>query len=360
MLRGLADGDLLSLERLAALVAEMLVAAGMPASLARQAAARISDAHRDGNDTHGVMHLPFYLRRLRSRAMSPDSEPTARQTGPSVAVVEGNNCLGMLVGDFALNLACDLAARTGVGIVSVRDSNHLGALGPYVRAAAARNMVAVALSNAAPSVAPWGGRTRALGTNPIAAAFPRQKGAPVVIDMATTAASRGSLRKAMEAGERIPAGWALDRKGIPTDDPAEGLAGVLLPAGGPKGYALSVMIELLCSALSGGREGMGVLPPTSQDNRPAGTSHFFLALDPAFFYGRESAREMVERIAGLIKDVEPVDVNTPVRLPGERAADMAGERSRVGIPLTRELLRALRQSAEAAYGSCSLDRTSSP
>ncbi|GGF49186.1 lactate dehydrogenase [Aliidongia dinghuensis] len=330
---------------LAAITADLLAATGMPAKAAAAAADILAECQHRGIDSHGVAHLPVYVRRLLAGGIDAGAVPAVVASGPAVTVLDGRNALGVLVGLAATDEACRRAREYGVGACAVRNSNHFGAAAPLVDRAARQGLVMLACSNAAPTMAPWGGREAMLGTNPLSAAFPRAGAEPVVIDMATSAASRSKLRQAALKKQPIPLDWALDKTGVPTSDGEAALAGTMQPLGGAKGYALTLMVELLSTTLSAGKSGFEVANPYDSPATPAGTSHFFVAFDPRFFSGLEVAEETVARLGERIERSEPAAAGDPPRLPGTRAAATAVCRGRDGIPLTPDLTNHLRQAA---------------
>jgi LDH2 family malate/lactate/ureidoglycolate dehydrogenase len=269
------------------------------------------------------------------------------RTAPAGAVIDGGNALGVLVARAAIDEACRSAREFGVGVCAVRDSNHFGAAAPLVARAARDGLVALAFSNAAPTMAPWGGRDAILGTNPIAAAFPREGGEPIIVDMATSAVARGRIRQAAARHEAIPRDWALDAEGVPTTDPEAALAGTIQPLGGAKGYALALVVELLCTCLAGGRAGFEVRNPHDPGPEPAGTSHLFVAIDPRRFAGLDAVHHSAEALAARIAASRPAGDTSPPRLPGARGHDEAARRDRFGIPLSPTLIGQLRDAVAA-------------
>lgn len=167
----------------------------------------------------------------------------------SVALVDGDNGLGPVVGARAMKTAIELASTAGLGLVLVRRSNHFGAAAHYVEKAVAANVIGLATSNAPPNMAPWGGRQRFLGTNPLAIGIPAGEEPPLIFDMATSVVARGRIMLAVQRGEPIPPGWALDLQGYLTTDARAGLAGAMLPFGGSKGSAISFIIDIVCGVL---------------------------------------------------------------------------------------------------------------
>jgi LDH2 family malate/lactate/ureidoglycolate dehydrogenase len=346
--RSLRAGSRVTAAELAALAADILRAAGVPVRDAERAAGLLVECQRRGIDSHGIAHLPVYVRRIAAGAIAPAAVPRVIRSSAAASIIDGRNALGMLVALAALEEACARAKAAGVGACAVRDSNHFGAATPLVERGARDGFIVLALSNAAPTMAPWDGREPILGTNPLAAAFPRAGGDPIIIDMATSAASRGRIRDAEKRNEAIPDTWALDAAGRPTTDATAALAGTVQPLGGAKGYALTLLIELLCTALSGGRPGFEVLNPHDSKPEAAGTSHLFLAFDPEHFGGRDAATSLAATLGHRIETSAPVADKAP-RLPGARGAAAAAERDREGIPVTGTLIAHL-QGALSALG----------
>lgn len=340
----LRDGGRISGAELIARTADILAAAGVPPPGARQAASVLVECQRRGIDSHGIAHLPVYVHRMISGAIDAKAVPIVVKTGASASVMDGCNALGVLVGLAAMEDACQRAHTLGMGACAVRNSNHFGAAAPLVGQAAREGFVALAFSNAAPTMAPAGGRDAVLGTNPLAAAFPRAGRPPMIIDMATSAVARGRLRKAALAKQAVPREWALDVTGQPTTDPEAALAGTVQPLGGAKGYALTLMVELLCTTLSGGRAGFDVLNPHDPTPAAAGVSHLFVAFDPQRFAGLDVAQSAVLQLGDRIEVNTPAVVGVSPRLPGARADLVAAAHDRDGIALTADLLAHLRNA----------------
>jgi LDH2 family malate/lactate/ureidoglycolate dehydrogenase len=336
--------DRAGLPALIELVADILVRAGVAVQDAGPAANLLVQCQARGIDSHGVAHLPTYLRRMKAGAMDASARPTPYVTGPCTAIVDGRNALGAVVANVALDQACSMAASGGVGVVAVRNSNHFGAAAPLVDAAADRGYVALVFSNAAPTMAPWGGVEGIFGTNPLAAGFPSADGQHVVVDMATSAVARGRIRKAQLEEKSIPADWALDAHGNPTTDPGEALKGTVQPLGGAKGYALAVMVELLTTTLSGGRPGHEVRNPHDRAIEAAGVSHLFVVIDPARFGGADAALQATQNLSGKVQESPAASEGSKPRMPGSRARAVAAENGKVGIKLSPAIVKALSDS----------------
>ncbi|GAB5468341.1 MAG: Ldh family oxidoreductase [Rhodospirillales bacterium] len=337
-------GTRASVARLSALAAELLRAAGLRRPDAEAMAACLVFAQASGLNSHGLMHLPAYLRGLRQGAIRASFRLRFVGRREGVATLDAAGAPGVLAALAASDRAVRLAGSAGVGAVAVRNSGHFGAASAFVHRMVGQGVVALVLSNASPSVAPRGGREARLGTNPLAAGFPRSDGEPVIIDLATTQGSRARIRKAALEGSEIPADWALDAAGRPTRDPEAALQGTMQALGGAKGTALGLMVELLCVGLSGGLPGGAVRPP--QDAGPAGVSHLFLAFDPTAFGGAKALSDKISEIAGGLESVAPSDPDAPVRLPGARAAAARRRAEREGIAITPALAAALAKARD--------------
>jgi len=341
----LSVGAQVSFDALRDLGADILVAAGLSSEDAKASADVLAHAQLSGVDTHGFCHLAVYVRRLLEGSIAVNPRIVVTKRAPVAAVMDGGNGLGALVAQKAMAEAIDTAAAFGIGACAVRNSSHFGAANFYVEQATRAGMIGLVFSNAAPSMAPWGGREAILGTNPIAFGFPRANAYPIVVDMATSAVARSRLRKAANAAAPIPPFWALDRAGEPTTDSRAALDGTIQPVGGAKGYALSLAVELLCVALSGGRPGFEVRNPHDKAPEPCGTSHLFIALAPNCFAGNDVAADSIEAVVRRIEQSEPRCDEKP-RLPGQRGAQDRASRSKRGIPVTHDLLESLRKAAE--------------
>jgi len=232
----------------------------------------------------------------------------------------------------AIDEAMARAKRNGIGYAGIRNSAHVGVLGIHLLSVARAGLVGFAFTNSPAAIPPWGGKKPLFGTNPVAAAFPRAKDDPIVIDLALTTVVRGRIMMAMRKGERIPEGWALDRNGKPTTDPKEAIEqGSLFPIGGAKGAMLALMFELICASLTGAAIGPEADSFFSEEGNRPRIGQSFIVIDPGGLAGTDKYRERVETIVStMLADPE-------VRLPGARR--FAAERvAAQGIEVPDELL----------------------
>jgi LDH2 family malate/lactate/ureidoglycolate dehydrogenase len=195
-----------------------------------------------GVDTHGMHRIPSYMERIRQKVLNPAAEPDVKHVTPVVAHVDGKNGFGFLAAHAGMAAAIESAKVYGIGMASVAHSNHFGMSAWVVQQALDADMMSLVFTNSSPALPAWGGRSKLMGVSPLACGAPgRDK--PFILDMAPSIAARGKIYKAKRRGEKIPVGWALDKDGKPTEDPAAALEGVMLPMGGPKGSALAVMVS---------------------------------------------------------------------------------------------------------------------
>lgn len=279
----------------------------------------VADAR--GIPSHGLMLVPMYVDRLRAGSVSTRDEADVVVDLGAIAVLDADNALGQLSGDQAMALAVDKAKRFGIGAVNVRRAFHFGGAFRYVEQAVAQNCIGVAMANTRPMMPATGGAKPVVGNNPVAIGVPRADGAPIVLDMALSEVALGKIRLAAAEGRRIPGTWATDAAGQPTTDAQDAIDGMLLPIGGPKGYGLALMVDVLTGVLGGGGFGAAVQGMYADVTRPNDCSHFFLAIDVASFAqtGDEFARRL-ESLANEVLDSPSVPTNDDrIYLPGERS-----------------------------------------
>jgi LDH2 family malate/lactate/ureidoglycolate dehydrogenase len=330
--------------RLTEFAAAVLVAVGVPVADARLVADSLVTADLWGHQSHGVLRLSWYVDRIRAGVMRAVTTPEAvSDTGP-LLVVDGHDGIGQVLAAFAAREATGRARDHGVGVVAVRNSNHFGTAAYFTRMAAREGCVAILTTNASPAMAPWGGRRRTVGTNPWSIAAPAGTHAVMVMDVANTAVARGKVYLARQRGEPIPAGWAIDADGAPTTDPAAAVAGMILPMAGHKGYAISLMMDVLSGVLTGSAFGAAVGGPYQAERR-SGCGHLFIALDVAAFGDPDGFARRMEQLVAEVKSVPPAQGFDEVLYPGELEARAAREHLRAGLSLPRQTVEDLRRLA---------------
>ncbi len=324
---------------LQAWIARVLVVVGLPEDDAAQVAALMTEADLIGADAHGVFRLPQYVRRIEGGAVNRTPAIRVERTAPATALVDGDNGMGHLVMARAAAVAAELAQASGVGWVGVRGSNHAGPASLYAAMPLTHGMIglysAVASAN---HMAPWGGLSSLLGTNPLAVAIPAGEASPVVLDIATTVVSYGTVKNHALRGEVMPEGWMVDRRtGAPLTDAARSGDGVLLPIGGYKGAGLALVLGLLAGALNGAGVGRAVVDFNADDGTAANTGHFILALDVRRFIDPVIFASAVVAHLDELRQSDRLPGMDAIRLPGEERARRRAARLRDGIPIAPAL-----------------------
>jgi LDH2 family malate/lactate/ureidoglycolate dehydrogenase len=314
---GMSDDVTISAVDLIALTSELFAAAGVPRPDAGTVAQALVDADLEGHASHGVMLVEMYIDRIRKGSVSPAARPAIVSDRDGAVVLDARHCLGQLSGDEAMTLCVERARRHGAGIAAVRHGFHFGTARRFSLAAAKADCIGIAMCNTRPLIPAPGGAERVVGNNPISIAIPSDGPIPIVVDMAMSEAAMGKIRAADKAGESIPQSWAVRADGSPTTDPAEAIKGMLLPAAGPKGFALAFIIDLMCGLLSEGATGEGVKPLYGDMSVPYDCSHLFIAIDIAHFGDPALIRAAAGRAAERIRASKTAPGTMRVFTPGE-------------------------------------------
>lgn len=278
------------------------------------------EAELRGRPTHGLNRLASILNRLHSRGTG---RPHIVEERGALVRIDGGDESGYLAAAFAAETAARVALAEGHALVGVRRTRHCGMLGYYATLASSRGVIALLFADCAPLMAPWGGTRAVLGTNPVAAAFPAEP-QPILVDMSTAAVTFGALDRLRAAGKPAPEGTVLDAAGRPTTDPAA--AKTILPFGGPKGYALGLLVQLLAVTAGGA--------PVPADYADYGL--LIVAMRPDLFCPREQYVRNVGELVHRIKSSAPPD-GAEVLIPGERAFREREARLRNGIEVPADL-----------------------
>ncbi|KAG4417541.1 hypothetical protein IFR04_009353 [Cadophora malorum] len=326
----------------------LLIAHGVPEENASIIAHALVLADLRGVDTHGIMRLEPYIKRIRSKALDPLSSPTLHQITPVVAQVDGRNSFGFLGAHMGMQAAISMAQTFGIGMVSVKHSNHFGMSAWIVQQAIDADMMSLVFTNSSPALPVWGGKEKLMGVSPIACGSPgKEGGKPFILDMAPSVAARGKIHKAARRGEKIPVDWALDGDGERTDDPEKALQGVMLPVGGPKGSALSIMMDVFSGVLSGSAFAGGVTGPYDTSGKEADVGHFLVAIKPDLFMGLEEFKERMGVLYEKVVGCERMKGVERIYFPGEIELDICEERVTSGIPFVKAEIEVLNREAEA-------------
>ncbi len=330
---------LISREKLTAFAAACLEKLGLVPGDARLVAGTLVAANLRGVDSHGIVRLPHYATRLRNGTVKARPDIQVRRTGASSALIEGDAGMGQLVAVRAMKEAITLARESGVGAVGARNSSHCGACAYFVELAVEQGMIGIALTHTDSIMVPPGMKRIFLGSNPIAFGAPAGSEPPLVIDLSTTHAAWGKIIVARQERKPIPPDWGVDAAGRPTTDP-DAVAG-LAPTGGHKGFALALMIEILCAQLTGVPFAQHVTKMYGELGKPRNLGHFMLALDVARFTDAAAFRSQIDLFAREIRAQEAADPARPPLAPGDPERQCAATRSENGVPLGQGVLAEL-------------------
>lgn len=316
--------------------ADLLKAGGFSAEQAAQTADLLVWANLRGVDSHGVLRIPRYVEMCEQGLINPAAQPRKVAGKGGVCVIDADRAPGAQAMNLAATTAVDLAGTHGIGWCAVRAITHAGAIGYYAQQVAQRGLVALVMTASKPLMVYFGAKGEAVSTNPLAIAAPTADAAnPLVLDMSTAAVALGKIMAARDAGESIPAGWAVDKDGEETTDPAAAKA--VLPMAGPKGSGLSLMIEVLASVMSGHPL---IAVALTRGGDPGGNG-IVAALDPAAFGTSVPLGTAVQELCDAIKALSPAGGRDAVLLPGERGLKTMRLRLREGIPVSTGTLARL-------------------
>jgi len=331
--------------QLIAFGAAVLGTLGVPAHDARLVADSLVQADRWGHQSHGLMRLPWYARRLQSGAMPAVTQARTVLDSGAVVVIDGGDGIGQVLAAQAAEQAIGRAKVHGIAAVGVRNSNHFGTAMYFSRQAPAAGCIMLVTTNASPAMAPWGGREKRVGTNPWSLAAPAGRHAPMLLDIANTAVARGKVYLAKQKGEPIPAGWAMNAAGEPTTDAAEAVAGLILPMAGHKGYAIALMMDVLSGVLTGSAFGSEVHGPYQSTHR-SGCGHLFIALDIAAFMPCGEFGLRMEQLIAELKAAPLAAGTSEILYPGELEARSDAHHRSQPLELPRQTLLDLQSLAE--------------
>lgn len=329
-----------SVERLLTFATAAFAKAGMRAADARLTADSLVQADLWGHQSHGVMRVPWYVARLKSGVVPPAATPEFLVDAGAVGVIDGHDGMGQVVAACAARDVLRRAKVHGVGAVAVRNSNHFGTAMYFTLMAPPAGCIMFMSTNASPAMAPWGGREKAVGTNPWSWASPAGRHPPMVLDIANTGVARGKIYLAGQKGEEIPPGWAIDADGEPTTDPRAALAGEILPMGGHKGYGISVVMDVLSGVLSGSAFGPDVAGPYQAEKR-SGAGHLLIALNIEAFEPLAVFNSRTETLIEGLKSAKLAKGFDEVLYPGELEARNAARQRVEGLVLPADTLRDL-------------------
>ena len=300
-----------------------------------------------GVDSHGLIRLSsYYGSRLRKGLINPQCPMKVIKETLTTLSVDGGNGLGHPVSVKTMRLCIEKAKTSGVGLATVRNSNHFGIAGYYAMLALSEDMIGLCFTNTAPLVAPTHGRKAILGTNPIAVAVPAASSRPFVLDMATSIVPIGRINVYQKEGKNIPAGWGVDALGLMTENPAavrEG--GALMPLGGPellrgyKGYGLSLMVDIFSGVLSGSAFASDVGNATQ--DKQCNVGHFFGAIRIDAFRDVQDFKADMDRLLTQLREAPKAAGEERIFIHGEKEFEAADQSAIEGVALSEATVQTL-------------------
>ncbi|MDR6881002.1 Ldh family oxidoreductase [Bacillus sp. 3255] len=320
-------------EKLQSFCRDVFIRAGVPEGRASIVSESLIQADLRGVESHGVVRTGIYLKRVEKGMMDPQAEPEIVSEHGSTALIDGRNNFGSVVGSYALDIAMARAKQYGAAIVGVKGSNHFGTGAYYAQKAIEQDLILLVMSNASQTMPPTGGIRPFIGTNPLCIGVPAGEENPFILDMATSVVARGKIIVAAQKGEAIPLGWAIDKEGRPTTDAEAALEGSVLPVGGPKGYAISMFIDILSGVLTGAGYGQYVNNMYENWDEPQNVGHFFIAVDISRFLPLELFKQRVDQYIRQIKSEPKAPGVTEIMVPGDMERRQTEDRKREGILL---------------------------
>lgn len=353
-----SDSVWIPFAKLEAFMKDVLVASGVPEADAETIGEVLIESDRRGIDSHGIGRLkPIYIDRIDAGILDPVTRIEVLKDEKACVTLDGHNGMGHVVAKKAMEMAIAKAKEYGLGMAAVRNSTHYGIAGYYVTMATKEGMIGVTGTNARPSIAPTHGVENMLGTNPLTFGLPTDEDFPFVIDCATSVTQRGKIEVYGRAGKELPHGWVIDENGRDRTDTAAvledltrgkaaltPLGGIGEENGGYKGYGYAAVVEILSAALQDGAF-MKALNGKDADGRPIPypLGHFFIAIDPAFFMGRETFRRIAGEICRALRTSKKAPGEERIFTPGEKEYLAWQYRKEHGCPVTPSLQKVIRQ-----------------
>ena len=313
--------------------------AGAGEAMARTTADALVAAELQGLPSHGLSRIAQYTTHLRNGRADGAALPEVARSKGGAVLIDAHQGLAFPACALAVHEAIARAGELGVAFAGVTNSHHFGVAAWHLLPVAQAGMVGLAFGNSPAAMPAAGGKRPLFGTNPIAAIFPRRGGAPLVIDLSLSEVARGKLMVAAKEGRSIPLGWALDKEGLPTTDPAAGMAGSMLPMGGAKGAMLALVVELLACALTGAAMGFEADSFFVDAGNAPRIGQAFLVVDPGALAGQAAYFERVETLVTAMLEEDDV------RLPGARRNAIALRAQVDGVEIPQALAESLQRLA---------------
>lgn len=305
----------------------------------------LSETDAFGTYSHGTKNLYNYVKKNRAGGVDFQAVPQIEQEGPSYALIDANNAMGMISSCMAMEIACEKAGKMGIAIVTVKNSCHFGAAGYYSNIACKHGMIGLAMSNVDPNMTAPGARGMLLGNNPLSFAAPSQSNPSIFLDIAVSNVASLKVVQARKDGKSIPDTWIVDKEGLPTTDPSHyPEEGAMQPMAAHKGYGLAILVELLTGVLSGGGMSMmgDIVSWCFHMEQPNNVCHTFIAIDPTKFIGSQAPVRM-DAMAKKLHDAPKAKGAEHIYVPGEIEWERYRAAVKKGISLPPDVYNSLKE-----------------
>lgn len=316
---------------------------GIPKKIHTVVADGLINTSLRGVDSHGIRLIPHYVRAAILGRINKNPQFSFNRTSSTTGILDADHAYGIAAGSTAMKKAIQLAKKSGMGAVAVRNSSHFGAAAIYSLMAAYKNMIGLSFTHTDALVLPFGGKKPFLGTNPLCFAAPCEGEEPFCLDMATSQIPWNKVLVYKAQKKKLQYGWAADANGNPCEDPERATA--LLPAGTYKGYGLAIMVEILCSVLTGMAYGPHISRMYPLDQKKRYLGHFFMAIDISRFQKIQSFKKRLKNLVDELRSQPTVLGVDKVRIPGDPEKESYKVRETMGIPVSKHDLSDLRAVA---------------
>ncbi|MBT4694914.1 MAG: malate/lactate/ureidoglycolate dehydrogenase [Planctomycetaceae bacterium] len=338
------------------LTRRIFLAVGSNQAEADVVAQRLVNANLSGHDSHGVIRIPTYIKWIEEDKTLLNQTIGIETDNGSIVVVDGKFGLGQSIGQQAMLLGIERAREHGVAVIALKDSAHLGRIGDWAEMCTAAAMVSVHFVNTSGMgnlVTPYGAIERRLSANPFAVGVPTHGDFPLILDMSACTIAEGKIRVALHAGKQVPEGCIIDSEGNPTTDPKTFYgppAGSILPIAGHKGYALSLIIEMLAGALTGGS--------CTNPERANRLSNGMLSIimDRSKLQTEDNFFNEVQRYCDYVRSAKLIDENNQILMPGEIEHNTRVKRREEGIELSQTTIDMIQETCDALHLASGIPR----
>ena len=317
---------------------------GLSNSHALISANALINAELVGAYGHGLSRLKMYCDRISRNVINPKPNIKIKKISQSISYIDANDSIGFVAADLAIKKSIQIAKKTGIGMVAVKNSGHYGLSGYYAEQAVKKNLITMIYTNAPPAVAPHGALKSLFGTNPICFGSPSGSKIPFILDTSISMINRGKIRVAARDNKKIPEGVALDKFGKPTTDAKKALKGVQLPIAGFRGSGLAWMVDILSGVLTGGNHGGRVKDPFDDFSGPQNIGHLFITFKSNLFV--KNFKNRIKNNIKIVKSLPKIKGVKEIMYPGQNKYKRFKINSKKDIKITNIIKKDLKTLLE--------------